>query len=325
MTSDNGSLEACRFKDIELRLADVIARAENKKSLERKLHLAHKELESERARLAGLAVEMERERKDVARLEGISLAGLFHAVLGDRSARIDKDREEYLIAKLHHDQAEQAVTQLESDVRSLSGRVTACGNPDAELSGLVREKEELLVAEGSPIASALLDIEEEKGRAQALKQELHEAIAAGENVCAGLKEVLNSLGSARNWGVWDMLGGGLIATAAKHSSLDRARDQVHHVQDLMNRFRRELSDVAGSLPNLEIGGFARFADYFFDGLLVDWMVQSRINESTDRVRQQLSSVEAVLNSLRARLRGADSVLAGLDAKKQAMLLKPSGE
>ncbi|HHW26672.1 MAG TPA: hypothetical protein GXX23_04930 [Firmicutes bacterium] len=323
--SGKGPFDACGLEDIERKLAEVVARVENKKSLERKLQRARQELDSERARLAGLAAEMAREQKDVARLEGVSLAGLFYAVLGDRSARIDKEREEYLRAKLRHDQAEQAVKQLEADVRDLSDRVAACGDPEAELDALLKAKERFLVAEGSPIASELLGLEEEKGRARALGKELREAIAAGENVHAGLKEVLNSLGSAQNWGVWDMLGGGLIATAAKHSHLDRARDQVHHVQDLMNRFRRELADVAGCLPNIEIGGFARFADYFFDGLLVDWMVQSKINESAERTRQQVSNVEAVLSSLRARLRHTESTLERLDAKKQAILLKPTGE
>ncbi len=323
--STNEDAESLAFKEFERCLADIAAKAEVKRSVTRKLESARAALQSERERLAALRREMEREHRDVTRLEGLSLANLFRQVLGDRASAIDKEREEYLRAKLHHDQAQQAVDALQEDVRALSARLAACGNPEADLRALLRKKEELLLSAESGVASELLQVEEERGRAEALRRELREAIVAGENVHAGLEGVLDSLGSAHGWGIWDMLGGGLISTAVKHSHLDKARDRVHHVQNLMQRFRRELADVAGSVPDIEIGGFARFADYFFDGLFVDWMVQSKINESTERTRQQLSSIEAVLRSLRVRLRDAEATLRRLGERRQALLLKPSGE
>lgn len=171
----------------------------------------------------------------------------------------------------------------------------------------------------------LARIDEEIGRAEARKRELREAIVAGENAYAGLEGVLDSLGSAHGWGIWDMLGGGFISTAVKHSHLDKARAQIGHVKNLMGRFRKELADVAASVPNIEIGGFTKFADYFFDGLLVDWMVQSKINESIEGTQQQLSSVEAVLRSLRVRLRETEAALSRLAQNRKALLLKQKGE
>lgn len=48
-------------------------------------------------------------------------------------------------------------------------------------------------------------------------------------------------------------------------------------------------------------GFRRFADWFFDGLLVDWTVFSRIRDSQDsvaRVRDQADEALARLEELR---------------------------
>ena len=35
---------------------------------------------------------------------------------------------------------------------------------------------------------------------------------------------------------------------------------------------------------VSIDGFMRFADYFFDGFFVDWMVLDRIQQSTEQVK-----------------------------------------
>ena len=41
-----------------------------------------------------------------------------------------------------------------------------------------------------------------------LQKEVNEAVRAGEQSLSSLRRVLKSLDSARNWGVFDMFGGG---------------------------------------------------------------------------------------------------------------------
>ena len=67
---------------------------------------------------------------------------------------------------------------------------------------------------------------------------------------------------------------------------------------MLNQFRTELSDIKiNSEIHIEIDGFAKFADFFFDGLISDWVIQSRINESLDSVRKVKDEVNNVLNKL----------------------------
>ena len=46
-----------------------------------------------------------------------------------------------------------------------------------------------------------------------------------------------------------------------------------------------------------IGGFLTFADFFFDGFLADFLVQSRIHGAIDRLEQACRQVEDVLYRL----------------------------
>jgi uncharacterized coiled-coil protein SlyX len=111
----------------------------------------------------------------------------------------------------------------------------------------------------------------------------------------------------------------LIATAVKHSRIDDARQHVHSAQQALHWFVRELKDVNPHLLTditIDIGGLATFADYFFDGLIVDWIVQSRINDSLDNVNNMVKRVNNTLRSLQQELRIVQNRLADGYKKKQ---------
>jgi hypothetical protein len=133
---------------------------------------------------------------------------------------------------------------------------------------------------------------------------MEEAQAAGRAVLTEVDKVIGSLKSAGNWGTFDLLGGGIIATAVKHSKIDDAKSSVHEVQRLLQRFRRELADVRdeeGSALELQIDAFMTFADYFFDGLIFDWVVQSKINKSLANARDLSGKVKSLVRELENRL------------------------
>ena len=50
--------------------------------------------------------------------------------------------------------------------------------------------------------------------------------------------------------------------------------------------------------NLELGDFLTFADFFFDGVVADWLVQDRINETKRQVEDAIRHVETILGQLR---------------------------
>ena len=47
--------------------------------------------------------------------------------------------------------------------------------------------------------------------------------------------------------------------------------------------------------NIDAGGFLSFADYFFDGFFVDWMVQDKINRAKEQVSEAIRQVERVMD------------------------------
>ena len=132
------------------------------------------------------------------------------------------------------------------------------------------------------------------------QQEINEAIQAGNQALRSLRQAKECLNSAGNWGIADLLGGGFISTFVKHSKMKNADELIQQARSDLRYFSRELMDVDNiSDFHIETGDFLSFADYFFDGLIADWLVQSRINDAKRQVDNAIQNVEEILRRLRS--------------------------
>lgn len=248
--------------------------------------------------------------EDLEKLEGLSLTALFRAVLGDRSDRIREQQGRLLHAKLLHDEADAALAPLVAEESRIRQEMKALGDLDRRAADLLFAKEAALRARGGEKARRLDSAGEKIGELQNAAREIDEAIAAGRAAADALGSAGDALRGARSWGVFDMVGGGLIATYAKHSNIDKGRMWAERAQQHLRHFARELEDVALSGKDLavDVGDFLRFSDYFFDGLIVDWMVQRRILEAMERVESTRRSVGRLLVDLEQRAKDARRLL-----------------
>ena len=95
-----------------------------------------------------------------------------------------------------------------------------------------------------------------------------------------------------------MLGSGLLSTAVKHSRINDARGCIGRVEKQLSRFKRELADVQRQVElQVKIGKFEAVADYVFDGLIVDWVVQSKITGSLVEAKQAKSRISRIVKEL----------------------------
>lgn len=85
---------------------------------------------------------------------------------------------------------------------------------------------------------------------------------------------------------------------AKQSKMNRARENMEQAKFDLRNFSRELNDVSMACNlDLESDDFLSFADWFFDGFVVDWMIQDRINNARSQVEEAIRRVEQVLRQL----------------------------
>ena len=250
----------------------------------RQLEAQVSELRTQRSTLSTRVRELEaikmQEQADVDKLEGRSLAAFFYNVIGKMDEQLNKEREEAYAARVKYDAAARELTAVEDE--------------------LARYEAEL---------SSLRDCERQ-----------YDAVSAGNSALSTANHVLSSLDSAEGWGTWDLFGGGLISDLAKHSHLDEAQGNIEHLQSQLRRFKTELADVRISADmQVNVDGFLRFADYFFDGLFADWAVLDRINQSQEQVHSTRRQIESVLSRLNGMQRSVEQEQNQLESKLDTLV------
>lgn len=272
-----------------------------------------KELYTQREELTARVEEFRKtkleEQADVDQLEGHSLSAFFNAVIGKKEEKLDKEREEAYAAKVKYDVAVRELSSVEDAISYSEAEVNQRNDLEKQYEKMLKEKAEAIKASGSKEAAEIFQTEERITYLESQIKEIQEALGVGDTVLDITNSILSSLDSAKGWGTWDMMGGGLISDMAKHSHLDKAQRQVENLQVQLRRFKTELTDVTVHADmQVRIDGFLGFADYFFDGLFADWAVLDRIGRSMTQVQDTKKQIESVLNHLKSLLNSTKNEL-----------------
>ena len=134
-------------------------------------------------------------------------------------------------------------------------------------------------------------------------REIDEAIRAGERALDSLREAKNQLNSARSWGIYDMIGGGLISSMIKHSKIDQANEWMDQANRDLRCFAKELRDVDGEDLQIDTGSLVTMLDIFCDNFFSDLLVQQKINDGRARIDALSDRIEDVLYTLKQRANG----------------------
>ena len=291
----------------------------------RQLSSMIKELRSQRDALAARVRELEAikldEQSDVERLEGRSLASFFYNVVGKLDEQLNKERQEAYAARVKYDAALRELEAAENDLRRYEAEYNELRGCENQYEATLREKSAAVKAAGGATAEEILKLEERYTFLEHQKKELCEATSAGNAALSTARQVLDSLDSAEGWGTWDLLGGGLLADMAKHSHLDEAQGAIERLQSQLRRFKTELADVTIHVDmQVNVDGFLRFADYFFDGLFTDWAVMDKISRSQSQVQSTKNQIAQVLSRLNSMIRAVEQEQTQVKNKLDTLVL-----
>lgn len=307
-----------KFYDEQLqKLQERIAR-------KRQLEAQMSELRTQHSTLSARVQELEtikmQEQADVDKLEGRSLAAFFYHVIGKMDEQLNKEREEAYAARVKYDAAARELSAVEEELARYEAELADLRDCERQYDTVLKEKADAVKAAGGTAAEEILKAEERLAFLDSQSRELQEAVSVGSSALSTTDQVLSSLDSAEGWGTWDLLGGGLISDLAKHSHLDEAQDNIECLQSQLRRFKTELADVRISADmQVNVDGFLRFADYFFDGLFADWAVLGKISQSQERVRSTRCQIESVLSRLDGMQRSVEREQAQLQNKLDSLV------
>ncbi|MBR1972523.1 MAG: hypothetical protein IKA16_03710 [Oscillospiraceae bacterium] len=264
------------------------------------------ELRSQQAvlkeKVSRLEGKMNAERKDVDRLEGRSLTAFFYALMGQKEGKLDAERREYYAARMKYDAAARELKAIEQDIECTEEDLRDLADCELRYVQVIEKKRIAIQNAGTAVSEELLEKEQKLSFLRAQEQELEEAIEAGTAALRTANEVVLSLKHAESLGLFDVLGGGFLADMAKHETLDEAQKNVEQLQVDLQKFNKELSDVKiRSQMQVGMDRLLKFADVFFDGLLVDAAVLENIQQSHRMVDETRDQILGILRQLQTKL------------------------
>ena len=128
------------------------------------------------------------------------------------------------------------------------------------------------------------------------RREVNEAIDAADDAIYHLKSARRCLDSAGTWGILDIFGGNMITGLLKHSKMASAEREIDDARYALQKFSKELRDVRG-FSSIHIDEFLTFADFFFDGFVMDVIVQSKISTAKRQCDDAIRQVESIKKKL----------------------------
>ena len=307
-------------------MADILVELQQKVAMKPALEAKLRELQNQRREydreVVSLRVAFRKEQEDVEKLEGRSLANYFFQVVGKLDEKLDQERREAYAAKVKLDAAERELAGIKADVQEIQNQLAEIHIAEAQYKENLEKKRTALKTSGTAAADQIIEIEQKIAALEVQMREIKEAISAGYSARSTADRILSELDSADGWNTWDMFGGGGIIThMAKHSHLDEAQDLVSDLQSKLRRFKTELADIQITANmQVNIDGFLRFADYFFDGLFADWAVGDKISQSMNSVSSTKSQISRTLDKLNDMEKVADQSIAGLKAQLDALIV-----
>lgn len=265
------------------KLREQIGRKAHLTSMLDNLYVQEKE---QKEKVEELRQEKEDEQKDVDRLEDRGLTALFYMTSsGKIDEKMTKEQKEAYAASVKYEAANQELKAIQYHIHTYVKELDYLKGCEATYNKLLKAREDEIRLRNSDKADRLLHLDEQISACSSRIKELQEAISAGQKAAFTTDCVLSKLDNAEAWGTWDILGGGLLSTAAKHGNLDDAQSYITELQMDLRHFNTELTDISVQTDvHVNTDDFLRFADYFFDGIFADLAVQKRISNPKNRFK-----------------------------------------
>jgi hypothetical protein len=252
---------------------------------------------------------LEKEEKEFNNINESSISSIFYSLIGKKEEKLEKERREFLLAKLNFENSQEEIDLINQRKIEISYKIDVIKGINNEYEKLIKDKEQFLISLNNSRSKEIQLVKDKICNVDIQTREIKQAIQASIPVLDKLEKIYSKLNSAENWGAFDLLGSGLLATAVKHSKIDDAKSLVSKTQFDIDNLINELNDVDTdyNIKNtINIEGFYTFSDFFFDGLIFDFIVQQKISKSKNHIKTIRTKVLKINRELLLTLKKLES-------------------
>ncbi len=308
-------------------LRQALEDTRNGERLQQRRALAGQAEDRARTALERARATLVTEQADVQALESYSPTRIWAALCGSRDTDLARERAEQDAAEYAVARAEADLAEARRETSRLEAAATALGDVASRRARALRAVEDWVRATGSTVAAELDRVAHDLASARSAATEVREAVLAADLAATRLETVRRTLGSAGDWAAYDtFLGGGLVGDMVKYDRMDQAQRELRDADESLRHLAVELAGVGSGavVGPLNVDGFTRTFDVWFDNVFSDWSVRSRISEAVAQVDAAADAVDRLRRDLRDRERALAVQQESLVAERDRVLTDASG-
>ncbi|MCF0149014.1 MAG: hypothetical protein HUJ77_11530 [Clostridium sp.] len=282
------------------------------KKLNNKIWAIENEINNTEKTFEELKSRLSKEKKDVDKLESFTLSYIYFKMKGDIDEKISKEKFEFLEAQAKCIECEDYLKRLLFNKKELLNELSQLGDLDFRYNDLLNKSSDYILSLNNDKSKNVSNILEKIKFISIEKREIQEALFEGDRLIPYIEKAISALNSAKNWGIYDMMGGDLIATMAKRSKMSDASNALNSIKIMLNKYNSELNDLSENISvSLNLDSFSGFMDYFFDNFFTDYFIQGKINTALDSSISLKNKVINIQNKLTNKLQLSEKNLENL--------------
>jgi hypothetical protein len=276
-----------------------------------------------RGTLAERRADHERELADVERLHGLGLRSLAASLRGSRREEMERESAEEAEARARAVAALSRLHEVEDRAEQVDQRLARLGDTAGRREVAAQAYAEELRTSTHPVAPHVDAVLTDLAGAREHLDHLERVRAAGARAAALLDSARSRLSSADAWSTYDTFaGGGMLSSMLKHDHVDGAGDLIARAQHAIVELAGALRDVGevGALrADLGVSGTTRTLDIWFDNIVSDWTVRSRIKDQRAGVDRASAAVREAMESSAVEYGRTAALVEDLVRRRDALL------
>ncbi|MGG7058467.1 hypothetical protein ACQPUY_01725 [Clostridium nigeriense] len=282
------------------------------RKLNSKLSTIKNEINKAEKILDNLNKNLSKEKNDVDKLEYFSLSYIYYKMKGNIDEKLSKEKFEFFEAQAKLIESKDYLNRLITNKKELIKEISTIGDLDLKYDDLLNNSAEYVLKLNNEKSQKISEILDRIKFISLEQKEIREALFEGDRLLPCINNSISHLNSAHNWGIYDIMGGDLLATMAKRSKMDDASKSINSIKVMLKKYNTELDDLSEEINiSLQLDGLSSVMDYFFDNFFTDYFIQGKINsalDSTINLKNKVINIQSNLtNKSKAYSRELDSL------------------
>lgn len=289
------------YQNINLELKNLRQKVEEKSKIRIRLDKLRANLEEENLKLKNFSDILEKEKKELEKLENISVTSVFYSIIGKKDIKLEKEKQKFYSAQYNYEVSRGTIEDLKRSIREAYASLEELQTVEVEYEIFIKEKERMINCSNSPTKNK---IKETYNKINELKLQIsgdEETVKTCNNIVPFIDDLISKLDghvSKNNNKNYDLLLN--MVDIDTNGILNKNLEEIIH-RLLSIKFQLEHLDFNFDL-NFDLDWFFIFVDNFLDNISLDRSLKEITKETLSNAIMLKRKINDLIKLLRCNIK-----------------------